>query len=144
MGIAYPRAFTPQNILSGFRKSGIYPLDTAIFTDDDFLSAYVTDRVTEKLPSEEATARPDNGQDESGGQKTSSLTNLDEPTPGTSSNPHNNTFSLVTPNTKREVMKIVTPEEVQPYPKAVKRKKLNRGRKAGKTMIATDTPEKHT
>ncbi|KAJ4428125.1 hypothetical protein ANN_24139 [Periplaneta americana] len=85
-GIAYPKAFTPQNILSGFRKSGIYPLDTEIFTDDDFLGAYVTDRIP--------------------------------------------------------VADIVTPEEVQPYPKATPRKKSNRGRRVGKTMIATDTPEK--
>ncbi|KAJ4451339.1 hypothetical protein ANN_02801 [Periplaneta americana] len=34
-GVAYPKAFTPQNILSGFHKSGIYPLDTEIFTDDE-------------------------------------------------------------------------------------------------------------
>lgn len=53
LGIAYPRAFTPRNILSGFRKSGIFPLDPEIFTEDDFLGAYVTDRIIEEhQPSE--------------------------------------------------------------------------------------------
>ncbi|CAH2004356.1 unnamed protein product [Acanthoscelides obtectus] len=34
------------------------------------------------------------------------------------------------------------PEDVVPYPKAKPRKATNKGRKRGKTMIATDTPEK--
>ncbi len=43
-GKAFPRAMTPVNIQSGFRVSGIYPLDRNIFTDDDFLALDVTDR----------------------------------------------------------------------------------------------------
>ena len=39
-------------------------------------------------------------------------------------------------------MVIVSPEDIQPYPKAKQRKNTNKGRKPGKTMIATDTPEK--
>ena len=41
---AFPRAFTRENIIAGFRVSGIYPMDRNIFKDDEFLSAYVTDR----------------------------------------------------------------------------------------------------
>lgn len=37
LGTAYPRAFTPNNVLSGFRKSGIFPFNEAVFTDDDYL-----------------------------------------------------------------------------------------------------------
>lgn len=44
LGHAFPRAFTPQNIQSGFRVTGIFPFNNEIFTDDEFLSSYVTDR----------------------------------------------------------------------------------------------------
>ena len=41
---AHERALTPANIISGFRKTGIYPFDRNIFSDDDFMSSAVTDR----------------------------------------------------------------------------------------------------
>lgn len=141
-GIAYPKAFTPQNILSGFRKSGIYPLDTEIFTDDDFLGAYVTDRIPGSQPTENVTPRPESVEENSRSHITSA--DLDAPTPGTSFDAGNKRSGSDTPQSKHEVADIVTPEEVQLYPKATPRKKSNRGRRVGKTMIATDTPEKLT
>lgn len=42
-GKAFPKAFIPQNILSGFRVTGMYPFNKDIFTEDEFLSSYVTD-----------------------------------------------------------------------------------------------------
>ncbi|KAJ4435413.1 hypothetical protein ANN_18028 [Periplaneta americana] len=139
-GIAYPKAFTPQNILSGFRKSGIYPLDTEIFTGDDFLGAYVTDRIPSSHPTENVTARPESVEENSRPHITSA--DLDEPTPGTSFDAGNKRSGSDTPQSKHEVVNIVTPEEVQPYPKATPRKKSNRGRRVGRTVIVTDTPEK--
>ncbi|KAJ4430479.1 hypothetical protein ANN_22695 [Periplaneta americana] len=44
LGTAFPRAFSITNIVSGFRKSGIFPLDRGVFCEDDFLGEYVTDR----------------------------------------------------------------------------------------------------
>jgi len=44
VGTSYPLAFTPTNIQSGFRVSGISPFNRDIFSDDEFLSSYVTDR----------------------------------------------------------------------------------------------------
>ena len=41
---AFEFAFTPRNILSGFRSRGIYPLNPDIFTDDDFAISSITDR----------------------------------------------------------------------------------------------------
>lgn len=43
-GKVFPQAFTAKNILSGFRTTGIFPMNSEIFTDEDFLSSYVTDR----------------------------------------------------------------------------------------------------
>lgn len=41
---AIPQAFTPKNIQHGFEKSGLWPLNSEVFTDAYFLSFYVTDR----------------------------------------------------------------------------------------------------
>lgn len=44
VGRSFPLAFTPNNILTGFKKSGLYPLNEDIFPEHEFLSSYVTDR----------------------------------------------------------------------------------------------------
>lgn len=44
LGQSYPRAFTPENITSGFKAAGICPFDKDIFKDEDFMASYVTDR----------------------------------------------------------------------------------------------------
>ena len=36
---------TCTNITTGFQKIGIYPYNTNIFADDDFLPSFVTDRI---------------------------------------------------------------------------------------------------
>ncbi|XP_022204364.2 uncharacterized protein LOC111060980 [Nilaparvata lugens] len=52
VGIAHERAMTPANIKAGFRRSGIFPFNNNLFTDDDFLVSYVTDRAYDNdLPS---------------------------------------------------------------------------------------------
>lgn len=42
--IAYNAFFTPNNISSGFKTTGTWPLNRLKFIDDDFVSTYVTDR----------------------------------------------------------------------------------------------------
>ena len=44
VGRAFPRAFTPVNIQSGFKVAGIFPFDRDIFSDLEFLPSDVTDR----------------------------------------------------------------------------------------------------
>lgn len=41
---AFPLACTINNIKSGFLKTGIWPFNQNIFTEEDFLPAYSTDR----------------------------------------------------------------------------------------------------
>lgn len=50
VGTAYPKAFFPSNIISGFRVSGFVLLNENIFTEDEFASSKVTDRPLD-LPS---------------------------------------------------------------------------------------------
>lgn len=45
---ALPQAITPQNIMSGFRCTGIWPFDRQIFTEEDFAPSTVTDRPLEE------------------------------------------------------------------------------------------------
>jgi hypothetical protein len=46
-----------QNILSGFKKSGIHPLDADIFSEADFLTSSVTDRENPALENHTHTGR---------------------------------------------------------------------------------------
>ena len=43
-GAASSKAFNLKNITSAFKATGIFPLNPLIFTEDDFLSSYVTER----------------------------------------------------------------------------------------------------
>ena len=53
VGNAFPLAFTPKNIIAGFRDSGISPFYLSVFSDEEFLCSYVADQqpeVIEKTP----------------------------------------------------------------------------------------------
>jgi len=138
-GVAFPKAFTPITIKSGFRVSGCFPIDRDVFSDDEFLTSYVTDRPipnTEQAPA----IQPDpvisiDGQvtrtlDEHAGEGCSGI--------GSSScSPQQvNQFEGI----KTSVY--TSPSDVRPYPKAAPRKQINTGRKRAHCRILTDTPEK--
>lgn len=62
IGKAFPLAMKSTNIISGFKKTGIFPFNPYIFKDDDFLPSAITDR-PEPLPeshieSEESAIHP--------------------------------------------------------------------------------------
>lgn len=120
VGKAFPQAFTPANIMKGFKTTGIWPFNDAIFTDADFIGAYVTDRPVEEEHETNRihdTSRPS--------------TSLD-------------TGSLDFVGANPSVFTVSSPENILPYPKAGKRKKAvaGKGHKKGKTMLATDSPNR--
>lgn len=112
-GIAYPRGFTPINIQSGFRASGIWPFNENIFGEDEFFSSNVTDRPLTTHITGNCKYLPGSSKDES-------LAAITNP----------------------QVRTIQTPEQLRPFPKAAPRANTNRGRKAGKLRVLTETPEK--
>lgn len=115
VGKAYTKAFTPQNIISGFKSSGIWPLDSNIFNENDFLQSYVTDRPENIIVEQLISSIP----------STSSHVIEPQQDPSTSHN-----------------MSITSLEDNFPFPKADKRKHTT-VRKRGKSRILTDTPEKN-
>ncbi|KAG1657390.1 hypothetical protein GQR58_023379 [Nymphon striatum] len=135
---------TPVNIQSGFRVSGIYPLDRNIFTDDEFLPADVTDR---PLPNGEGAAAVDGAAVDGAA---SDVADADQPIPGPSTSTDAEVVQQ-TPNHARrsEPVRVgvssgsvlLTPEDIRPFEKAAPRKKKG-GRKPARTRILTATPER--
>jgi hypothetical protein len=126
VGEIYQSSVTPLNITSGFKKTGIYPFNSEPFTEEDFLTSFVTDR---PMPT-------DNDVGHSCVQSSSnlSLSQVDEDT-------NMSHFLQCTPSTSQTLA--LSPADIRPYPKAEPRKLVlsKKGRK-GRTKILTDTPEK--
>ncbi|XP_072395342.1 uncharacterized protein [Diabrotica undecimpunctata] len=73
VGIAHGRAMLPQSIINCFKKTGIFPVDRHIFTDDMFAASLVSERPNppdETLPGEPLTC-----------QQAASLTTLESEKP---------------------------------------------------------------
>ena len=116
---AMVNSMTPKNILSGFEKAGIYPVNSEIFQESDFVAAELTDRPD---PSEEPSSPSLLGPES-----------------------HPSTSEVVRtplPTTSCSTTEYVSPSELFPVPKAAPRKATTTGRKRGKTLVLTDTPVK--
>lgn len=150
-GKAYELAFTPKNIVSGFKITGIIPVNENIFDESEFLPAYVTDRPLatandeiEFLPADDSlpltsTARINHDQTL---QNTITLSNDNNDVPSTRSNALSSETldRLERPSTPVLNIK-ATPVMIRPFPKAGARKTGCKRRK-GKSLILTDTPIK--
>lgn len=127
VGKAFAKAFVPANIVKGFEKTGIWPVNENIFGDHEYLSSYVTDR-----PNPESEQNPNT-------VSCSSSLQL-------SANPSTSNLTLALPlqsnENKANNTDFKSPFVVRPFPKAAARKTSQKGRKRGKTRILTDTPEK--
>lgn len=131
VGKAFPQSFTPRNIMSGFEASGIWPFNDNKFTDVDFLCSAITDR-----PNPEIETVPDAAEI---AQPATLQVGLPHEQRSTT---HTGPDVVSRPSTSASTSFCVSPETLLPYPKAGPRKDNKKGRKKGKTMIATDTPNK--
>lgn len=167
---AYLRAFTASNIISSFRKPGIFPFNRLAFTVEDFSSSYVTGRPPPEKSQEENKNEGSLGQNteyqieekntsnrfESRNDQNEEVNKNDNnqnDKNGASQEIHcseNTIDNIVMPmpscsginnNNIRRIKLKITPESIKPYPKVV-RKDVKSGRKPGLSRIYTDTPEK--
>jgi len=159
VGRAFPLAMTHTNILAGFRVSGNYPFNRDIFTDDEFLSSYVTDRpisvpvpesISEVGEPQIASATSVEVTNSSGSAPpppvigTSTVTSVScvgalSPTPVVSDAVSATGAASSTILPTHSVL--ASPEPVKPHPKASERKSTHQ-RKKGKSQVLTDTPVK--
>jgi hypothetical protein len=145
---AFDKAMSRQNILSGFKKSGIHPLDVDIFSEADFLTSSVTDREnpalenhtlfeieTEANDSQRSVDQEHEKRSPNHTPEDQANITLQPDAVSTTAQPRTPKI-VITSDIKR------TPEMIRPFPKAKPRKVTNKGRKPGKTRILTETPEK--
>lgn len=144
--LPYQKAFTPSNILNSFKKTGLWPLNRLIFSDDDFAPSYVTDRPrpnnTENI--EEVVAGSEIGMRTPKKIVEEQEANpMDVPTQTSNEKNSHETPSCSKTSVDNAKKKIfITPEAVRPYPKAERKCKRIR-KEPGKSRIYTDTPEKN-
>lgn len=154
VGKSFPLAMTPSNIIKGFQISGIEPFNPYIFTDQDYLSSFVTDRPISR-PEEEHTHHPEEDlqQQNRTRRHTPPRTSDNRTTnssPRTPPDTHTTTLTRLSPlpgasniNVSESALtSIKSPEDIWPLPKAGPRK-TTRGRKKGKSLVLTDTPVKN-
>lgn len=142
---AWDRAATPENVKSGFLKCGISPFDRNIFQDHDFLCSAVSDRPFPDPLVPSTSSEPIVSTSKGAGRDTAAVdpsitincsTEAHTPVPTSS---HQFPTPVASTSAQSE---FVSPEQLNPYPKAKPRKLGKGGRKRGRSMIATDTPEK--
>ncbi|KAK3796461.1 hypothetical protein RRG08_009238 [Elysia crispata] len=111
---AFPKSFTPANVLPGFKSTGIYPMDQNIFPDHKFMPTYSTDRPAP-------------------------IPNRDEPASDSDSERRQTATTSPAPS-KSDTF--TSPKEIRPFPKAPARTEGQKKRKAVMSAILTSTPEK--
>lgn len=112
------------NIKSGFRSTGIWPLDADIFQEIDFMPSATTDRANPNDAPNKMDVDEEEGKDEEENQRRE-----EEIIPSDTSTPRASTFLDS------------TLESLLPFPKAPPRSLKKRGRPPGQTSILTSTPE---
>ena len=153
---AYPKAITPENIVSGFRATGIFPHNRNIFSDDLYLPSRVTDRPNPLGSDAEAreqrhlaSASVSTATDDQIGEQIQNI--QQEPlekqlTDQSIQQLINEVVGIPRAPMPRVAeasgsQPVISPECVRPFPIAQPRK-TNRTR-LGKTRILTDTPVKN-
>lgn len=139
-GKAYLRATTPTNAINGFEKTGLYPVNRTVFTDDMFVAAVPTDRPhqqddavhpsssSKEDVSEESVIKRDSAPEKQIIPK--------HPESTKRSDLHN------VPSTSR-ALNYINPEQIAPFPKVSKIQVRKTTKiKRGKAAILTSSPYK--
>lgn len=117
-------AFTPKNILAGFRKPGIYPFNPNAFKDSDFVN---------EEPAENYFPNNNPTTEISSQALTATINDISEilDTSNTS----------ITSSLKLEKNQIISPAIIRPVPTMKTIPKSTKGREKRKSTIYTDSPE---
>lgn len=139
---AYTASFTNKNITAAFEKTGVWPLNRLVFTDDDFVASSVIQTITPPLPENSTSGNLPS-------TSTDTVDSITENLPDTSKDDHITIVYRLTPKKVTEgegqasgPKGVITPEEVRPYPKGEAQMKKG-GRPKGKSKVLTETPEKN-
>ncbi|XP_018357454.1 PREDICTED: uncharacterized protein LOC108757511 [Trachymyrmex cornetzi] len=116
---AFLTSFTPHNLTQGFAKTGIYPLNSNIFSNEDFLPSYITDR---SLPTESDSQQQ--SEEQSNIVEVTYIHVTQDPT-------HVTEESESSPQLSTSTKNIVPLERIRPFPKAGPRKKVIRLKAVG-------------
>ena len=110
---AFFSAFNLSNKISGFRKTGIYPLNKEIFIENDYLPVAVIDQPISSTANDESFSK----------LSTTCTSNVN------------------LPSTSQDLN--VTSQQIGPFPKIARKGTSQRkGKKSFKNCILTNTPEK--
>lgn len=139
LGKAYDKAFTAENIKSGFSQCGIYPFNRNIFSETDFDSSFVTDRPLVPLqPTQQSETSPEPATHQPiEEQNDPYIEENDSAMPSTSATSQINTSTL-----SFKFCSSISPEEVRPFQKASPRKGKPGKRTRVKSLVLTSTPVK--
>ena len=140
-GTALTKAATPENVIAGFRVSGVWPFDRYIFSNVDYLPSDITDRpAPEDNHADDIapTVGPSRSLTTSGEDNHAVDISPTVPQPRALSSPAG---SIDTSLTAKASTSFSTPETFRGYPKAGPRSTSTKGRTMGRAMVATSTPE---
>ncbi|GFO09194.1 tigger transposable element-derived protein 6-like protein [Plakobranchus ocellatus] len=135
LGAAYSRAVTLDNAISGFRATGICPLNEEVFSEADFYQCYLSDTLCQQ-PMDTETPTP-TSQDAT---PCSARTNAAD----CPANPNAASHCLTEMSSSRAQDAVTincSPEDIRPYPKATQQRKRTR-RALGRSRVLTEPPEK--
>lgn len=129
-GKAYLKASTMTTAISGFRATGIWPVDTNIFTEHDFLASVATDiNLNVSISTDQQN-----------------ILNNDSTLITQHSSPGCSYWPAITEKQHKKAFLALSPEEIQPIPKSnkINNKTISRtSRRRGKAAILTETPYKN-